>query len=286
MRGFALVLVALLATPAAGQEAVTIKLRKEKEGDKVTVTKKRDGTTTVTMGGKKQVKKDEYRYEYTDKVIEFPADAPKPTRVDRAYEVARKTDSLTGELKTLSFSGQTVEIQVSPIAGVGYIFIDRGNAIQPPEVDDFLAEFQGGPKPGQKKPRPDISALLPNKAVKPGEVWTGDLSAIMGIMGNPPFTLEKEKSKVTGKLVKTYAKDDQQWGVIELKIVMALVPGAMGPEVSGTITTDVTMDAVIDGSSRARTVKMKGSGTLAVAKGKGPRVEMTITQEETVTPEK
>jgi hypothetical protein len=285
MRWFLLAVVVLFAAPVAAQEAVTIKLRKEQKGDKVTVTKKRDGTTTLTAGGKKQTKKDEYRYEYTDKVIEFPADAARPTRVDRSYEVARKTDDVTGELKTLSFSGKTVEIQVSPMEGVGYIFIVGGNAIQPPEVDDFLSEFQGGPKPGEKKPKPDIDVFLPKKAVKPGEEWTGDLGGVMALLGNPPFTLEKEKSKVTGKLVKTYTKDGAQWGVIELKIVMALVPGAQGPEVSGTITSDVTIDAVIDGSSRARTVKLKGRGTLAVPKG-AVKLEMNIAQEETVTPEK
>jgi hypothetical protein len=228
MRWFAPVVVAVLAAPAAAQEAVTIKLRKEQQGDKVAVEKTREGTITVTAGKKAQTKKEEYRYEYTDKVVEMPADAPKPTRVDRTYDIARKTDPVTGDLKTLSFSGKTVEVQVSPMEGIGYIFIVGGNAIQPPEVDDLLNEFQGGPKPGDKKPKPEIDALLPDKAVKPGEEWTADAAAIMGVLGNPPFTLDKKKSKVTGKLVKTYKKDGAQWGVIELKIVMARSPRRRG----------------------------------------------------------
>jgi hypothetical protein len=277
----------VFAVPADAQDAVTIKLRKEQKGDKVAVARTRVGTTTVTAGKTKQTRKEEYRYEYTDKVIDMSADAAKPTRVDRSYEIARKTDPVTGDLKTLSFSGKTVEIQVSPLEGVGYIFIVGGNAIQPPEVDDLLNEFQGGPKPGERRPKPEIDALMPKKAVKPGEEWAGDLSAIMGLMGNPQFTLDKKKSKVTGKLAKAYTKDGRRWGVIELKIVMGLLPGPQGPEVSGTVTTNVTVDAVIDGSSRERTVKMKGQGTLTLEgrKGGGVRVEMSIVQEEIVTPE-
>ena len=133
---------------------MTIKFRGPKEGDKVQVTKTRTGTVTVTANGKTKTDKDEYRYEYTEKVIEAPADAPKPTRVDRAYEIAKKTNPVTGKLEFLSYSGKTVEIQVSPMEGIGYIFIVGGNAIQPPEVDEFLEEFQGGPKPGEKKPKP------------------------------------------------------------------------------------------------------------------------------------
>lgn len=268
-------------------QAYAIKLRHEQKGDKFRVVKSRDGSTTVTAGGKSQTQADKYRYDYTETVIEMPEGAPKPTRSDRAYAVAEKSDE-TGELKALSYSGKTVEVQVSPFEGIGYIFIVGGNAIQPPEVDEFNVEFQGGTKPGVTPLKPRIDALMPKNAVKVGEEWAADFSSLNALMGQMPFALDKEKSTITGKLARAYRKDGKQWGVIELKVVMAVVPGGKGPPLTGTITADITLDRAIDGSTNAGTTKLTGGGTLSFSAGKGQdvKMEMKITQDESVTPVK
>ena len=123
--------------------------------------------------------------------------------------------------------------------------------------------------------------------MKPGETWAVDLAALKAVVGDMPFTLEKDKSKITGKLAKTYEKDGAPWGTIELKIVMDLSPAPKGPPVSGTMTADMTVDMPTDGSSRARTMKMTGKGKLTlVEKGTKITLDMDVKQDETVTPEK
>lgn len=275
--------------PKGGAAEYTIKLRPEQKGDEVHVVKTRDGESTTTFGkNKPQTKKEQYRYEYTETVLEMPAGSPKPTRSDRAYKTAKRTDN-RGELKPLSFEGNTVEVQVSPFEGIGYIFIVGGNAVQPPDRNDLVLEFQGGEKPDKDAPpKPRIEDMLPKTPVRVGEDWTLDFSAIKAFAGEMPFTLDREKSKVAGKLTKAYRKDGQQWGVIDMKITMVMAPATKGPQLSGTITADVTIDGVIDGSSRARTSKLKGGGKLSAPAGKGVEVvvDLGITQEETVTPVK
>jgi hypothetical protein len=266
--------------------AYTLTARPLQKGDKVHVTKSRAGTTTQSLGGKSRTAKEGYRSEYTETVIEKPVDASMPTQTDREYKIAEKTDE-KGELKPLSFSGKKVEIRVSPLAGVGYIFIIGGNALQPPDRDDLLSEFQGGEKPNKEGPKkPMMPAVLPNKPVKVGEEWAGDLSLMPAPSG--PVTFDKEKSKITAKLVKVYQKEGKQWGQIEADIVQVVASGANGQQVSGTITTKLTIDMVLDGSTPAHFLKLKGQGTITMNQPKGGefKLEMDLTQDENVTPVK
>lgn len=245
-----------------------IKFGALKEGDKAVVTRTRSGTVTMTVGGKSKTQEQNERYEYTETILELPAGATKPTKANRTFKTAQKSDE-KGELKTLSYSGETVEIMVSPIKNVGYIFIVGGNALQPPERDDFLAEFQG-------PEMPKLDDLLPKDAVKAGEEWTAPLAAIHALIGKMDYNVDKDKSRVTGKLVRAYTKDGHQWGVIELKIQMVINPAAKGPPLSGTINGDATLDAVIDGSVNARSVKMDMDGTLSTIDPKAGEIKLKI----------
>ncbi len=267
--------------------AYTIDLRRAQKGDKVHVIKTRDGESTTSFGKNKPQKKiEKYQYDFTENVIEMPVGSPKPTRADRTYKTARKSDD-SGELKPLSFEGKTVEVQVSPFEGIGYIFIVGGNAIQPPDRDDLLQEFQGGEKPNKDAPpKSKLEDIIPKTPIRVGEEWALDVEAIKAFTGEMPFPLDKEKSKIVGKLVKVYQQDGKRCGVIDVRITMVMEPNPKGPPLSGAVTADVTIDGVIDGSSPARTVKLKGQGKLSAPVGKDAevKIDLAITQDEAVTP--
>src|SRR5262249_52716158 len=126
--------------------AYIIKLRSPQEGDEAVITRARSGKVTLTAGGKAKTKHQAERYEYTETILLMPGGASKPIKANRPFKVAQKSDD-QGVLKPLSYAGKTVEIMMSPIKDVGYIFIVGGNALQPPERDDSLEEFQGPKKP-------------------------------------------------------------------------------------------------------------------------------------------
>src|SRR5262249_17879021 len=187
-----------------------------------------------------------------------------------------------GMLKPLSYAGKTVEIMVSPIKDVGYIFIVGGNALQPPERDDFLEEFQG-PK------KPELENLLPKHPVRIGEEWSAPLSPVGAVIGGEMrFNLDNDQSRISSKLLQVYGKRGHQWGVVEMKIHLVITPAGKGPDLSGTISAVVTLDAVIDGSSSARSMRMRMDGALSAADAKGVKTTLEIQgeQEQTRTPVK
>jgi len=262
-------------------DAYVIKLRPPQQGDEAVVTRKRAGKVTQTVGGKAKSQHQAERYEYTETILEMPAGASKPTKANRAFKVAEKSDE-KGKLQLLHYAGKTVEILVSPIKGVGYIFIVGGNALQPPERDDFLEEFQG-PK------KPELESLLPKNPVRVGEEWSAPLSAIAAVIGGQmKFDLDNDKSRVTSKLLRVYQKDGRQCGVVEMKIHMVITPAGKGPALSGTINADVTLDAVIDGSASTRSMQMRMDGALSATDATSGKVTLEIQgeQEQTRTPVK
>jgi hypothetical protein len=256
-----------------GSAAYVIKLRPPQEGDEAAITRSRSGNVTVTAGGKAKTQHQAERYQYTEKILEMPAGASKPIKANRTFKVAEKSDE-KGKLQPLSYAGKTVEIMVSPIKDVGYIFIVGGNALQPPERDSFLEEFQG-PK------KPDLDSLLPKNAVRIGEEWAAPLSAVGAVIGGEmKFNLDNDKSKITSKLLRVYTKDGQQWGEVEMKIHMVIAPAGKGLPLSGTISAAVTLDAVIDGSSSARSIRMRLDGALSATDATGGKTTLEIQGEQ------
>ena len=91
------------------------------------------------------------------------------------------------------------------------------------------------------------------------------------LTGPPQFALDKEKSKITGKLVRAYKKDGQQWGVIEMRVEIAIAPNGKSTPLTGTISTDITIDTAIDGSVNAGTIKMNLNGNISSTDPKSRR---------------
>src|SRR5436190_23717033 len=60
--------------------AYTIKFRGFEKGDKTEVVRARDASSTSKTVNSTQTQKDEFRYQYTETVLETPPDEPRPTK--------------------------------------------------------------------------------------------------------------------------------------------------------------------------------------------------------------
>jgi len=254
----------------------TIKIREAQKGDKSMVVKTRSGSQTITVGGQTLTQKEQEHFAYTESILEIPADTLKPTKVTRAYTTAEKTDK--GVLKPLSYANKTVTIEKK---GATYSFTVDGKTLPLAELVEFRNEFE-------KVDKSKIADLFPKHPVKVGETWDIDLANISALIGSPQFTLDKEKSKVTGKFVRVFTKDGQQWGVIEIKVEIAIAPGANGASLTGTISSDITIETAIDGSVYGRTMRVTGNGNISNLDPRKGETKISIegSQEQSVTPMK
>jgi hypothetical protein len=242
-----------------------------KAGDRHEVMKSRNATATITTKNSSQTKKDEFRYEFTETVVEVAADDPLPAKATRVYTTADRTDP-KGEVKGASYVGKNVTIEKYM---KGYKFSANGGSLPPAEQLEMGKDFRQG--------RWKLEKVFPRAAVKVGDEWAVDFAAITGIGGNPQTAYDKEKSRITGKLVRAYRKDGRQWGVIDLKIALVLT-GA----VKGTVDGEATFDVVTDGSAQAGTFKVKTKATIQARDIIGNDVTTTVegTEEHSLTPAK
>jgi len=101
--------------------------------------------------------------------------------------------------------------------------------------------------------------MLPNKAVAVGDTWTIDAGKLAEAISKT-LPLDVAKSSAQGKLVKVYQKDNHQFGVLEFDIKLAL--SGFGPAKLTTpipLTSKMTIDVAIDGSSTQATMRSTGS---------------------------
>ena len=94
MRGFAFVSAAILAAPAAGQDAVTIRLAEPKAEDRVRVSlsDKTRNTRTTTINGKKTVATEQSStaWVYVGEIVpKGKGEPPAVTRTYLKYQVAK-----------------------------------------------------------------------------------------------------------------------------------------------------------------------------------------------------
>jgi hypothetical protein len=197
---------------------------------------------------------------YTETVLEKPEkDGDNPKRLKRTYTKARNTEN--GKKSTLPYEGQTIILELK---GDKYQATAEGKPDFDRKVLDELAEKENAPAAAKGSEK----AFLPPQAVKVGEKWTFDGKAITKALSpDDSFVLDEKRSEGDGKLVKVYAKDGRQYGVIELHFKFALKKsGNILFEKPAIMDTKVTLDVVIDGSSSAGTVTqeitMKGRGAV------------------------
>jgi hypothetical protein len=228
----------------------TLTFREMQKGDKHVVVKAREGVATIKTQNSTQTKKEDFRYEFTETILDTSPDEKLPTKVTRVYKTADRLDP-AGKKASASFVGKTVNIERFM---KGYKYCADGKVIPGLEQQEIADDFLRG---GWK-----VSLLLPKEPVKVGQSWEVDFASITAIGGNPQTKYDKEKSKFTAKLTRVYQKDGARWGTIEAKIVLVMATGAKAPPVTGSVETDTVTDLVVDGSATAGKQRMTLKGTL------------------------
>jgi hypothetical protein len=236
--------------PAPSGPPVTIKIRQEQQGDSFTVSTSKASTVSISASGPKgQMAKSKAateKAEYVETVVQMPAGSDRPTKVTREYRVTEK--SADGEpAKAPSYAKKTLVIEKK---GSGYTYTVNGTALPQNEAKEFREVYE---KPDQLK-REDF---LPKKAVQVNEKWSLDPSVLKKMGTDSKLPVSAEKSSGTGRLTKTYSKDGQQWGTIEIKVDLVVDGMKDGQTMTGTLGRTMTLDTAIDGSSLDGTMKVK-----------------------------
>lgn len=261
--------------PTPTGPALTIKLRDEKVGDKLEIVQTETESTSMEASGPKgkvsKSQKGTQRYEYTETVLEKPEGASNATKATEAYKVAEKTQD-GGPKRPFSYAKKTVLIEKR-----GGIYTFTVNGIGLPQ--DEAKRFQDIYGKADKFKNED---WLPTKAVQVYEKWSLDRAILkkLGTVFKAP--INAEQSTGTGRLIKAYTKDGQQWGVIELKINVVLDGTVGGTTLNGNLSMTLTLDTAIDGSSPDGVMTMKMHGKIASKQG-GITVDMLVEGERTET---
>lgn len=239
---------------------ITLKFREKKVGDKsiVTGTNNQSITNTVTgpQGKKQEAPKTVEKYEYIEVILEMPAGAELPTKFTRHYKIAEQRLG-DGPLMKPSYVGKTVLFEKKD----GQYTISADGKPLPEEEDKIFHLALN--KPSELKE----SDFAPKKPVAINESWTVDPAVIEKWANSIGFPINRAKSHATSKLAKAYIKDDKQWGVIESKIDFVIEGEDRGTTAFGSLTLDVTLDMVLDGSSIEKVMNSKRKGRIAGKNG-------------------
>jgi hypothetical protein len=237
----------------------TLKFRGEQQGDKVDVIESDSMTNENAKAGKSETRTNKKRYEYTEHILEMPAEADKPTKVTRTYRVAERTDFKTKEVKALPFQGKTVTIEKETKKGPNpYKYTIDGKAMDFMDSIDIDSEFRSDKK------KNELEMYLPKNPVKVGDTWAVEPEKLKMLAGGIGSAADKSKSTYTCKLTRAYTKDGKQWGIISFDFDMPVdvAVASKGKESgTGSIKFTGTIDGVIDGSARDVSIKatMKAS---------------------------
>ena len=259
MRAIGLILLILSAVvlPARADDEKTyvIKLKPEMAGDRTKVTKSdvSKNTASIEVMGQKNdnTEKKTTKFSYTEELLERDVKARVSTKLKRTYTQAEKT--VDGEKTEFSYAKQTVLIK--RIDGK-FTFTVNGDELDDDEAKDLDEEFN-------KKDEVPLhdEDLLPKKPVKIGESWVVDTAMVVKSFESVvPFTLDVDKSKIVGKLLKVYPKDDKQFGTIEMKVTLVVKEFKLdGQEIEmkpgSTMVITSIIDQCIDGTSHAQEEK-------------------------------
>lgn len=257
----------------AADEAVTLKMKKATKGDVLKESKTEDVDTTiqVSANGMKQTvdQGGTSKSVYTEEVLEKGEKDKKATKLKRTYETLDVTRA--GKKQDLKMEGKAVIIEKGKEK---YTFTMDGGGDPSKDVTDMLdKEFN-------KKGEDEMEDLMmPKKAVKVGETWEVDAKSLTKVFAEE-MSVDEEKAKVTGKLVKLYDKDKAQWGVIEFTIELPVTAVTIEKDVKADATEGsklkmtVTLDACVDGTVYGGTSTAKINGDVSL---KANGVDITIT---------
>lgn len=256
----------------AADEAITIKIKKTAKGDVVKETKTEDVDTTIqaSINGMAQTidQGGSSKVVYTEEVMEKGEKDKKATKLKRTYETFELTKA--GKKLDLKMEGKTVLIEKGKEK---YTFTEDGQAVTGEVADMLDKEFN-------KKNEEEMEDLmLPKKAVKVGDTWEVDAKALSKMFGEE-MSVDPDKAKVTGKLVKVYDKDKAKFGVIEFAILLPVTAVAVDKDnkvdatAGSKLKMTLTMDACVDGTVYGGTSSAKMEGEVGM---KANGADITIT---------
>jgi hypothetical protein len=250
------VVLGLVAGPAWGQAdgPYQIKIKRLAKGESELVDKSEKATQNIKIednNGNLVKEQKENKGDvnvYLQTVLERKGNK-RPTKMTRKYEKATVTKD--GTTTKLSYEGKTVLIEKK---GDRYVFrVEGGEELTGEDAKELNKEFN---KKGEIDEKALEELLLPGKAVKVGEEWKLDVSKVSkAFEEDGALEIVPEKTKGTGKLLRAYKKDGRQFGVIQLRLDMALKSvSEEGNKVvlqadKSKMQLEFTIDTCIDGTS-------------------------------------
>lgn len=242
---------------AWSQDAVKIVLHTPSKGEivKSTRVEEADNKVVISINGNEQTQNEKgmASITYTEEVIEAPKEGRRPIKLKRTYEKASrgKTD--------LGLEGKTI-IAEKKDGKYEFTFAD-GSA-----VTGVAGEYLN--KEMNTKSETADETFLPKEAVKPGATWNIDMKAAAKDFAATGMTLDAEKSKGTGKLIKVYEKDGLKFGEmeIELKLTVTKMAAGRGAEMTmkdgSNLSATLKLDVCIDGKSPVGNIATTSKGEL------------------------
>lgn len=243
------------------QDAITIKIKTEGEGDVILVAK------NDTVKGKFKIEDNKGKVlldqtTNTEEIAEFKATIVKregtkrATKLEREYTKFQLKDG--DDTRDLLERGKHIIVERD---GDKYTLTYKGGeAVGGLPAATLMKEF------GRKRESSDVleKLMLPKIAVKVGDTWKLDMEAVLRELAPPDAEVEYHNAKATGtgKLVKTYKKGERLFGEIRYQVTMPLKSMGKAPmrldfDEAAKTTMDLSMDVCIDGTSIAGTAKTR-----------------------------
>jgi hypothetical protein len=269
------------AAPAPSPDTVTIKLRENTEGDVIQVEKTEGGTLVTKINLQGMATEDSRKVgemsSFKETIVKVDG-KKKPLKIEREYARAEKIEG--GNATKLPYDGKTVVIE--QIDGNYTFKIKGGEELTGADAASLNSEFN-------KQHNDSIDRLLmPKNAVKVGDEWKIDMKEVARQFGGGnEVELDGEKATGSGKLLKVYTKDGKQFGEIQIKLEMPIksigqAPASFEAGQGSKMTLTGTLDACIDGTSHAGTMKAKVKVNLS-AMPMGTSIEVAADIDSTTT---
>jgi|GEM_PF-1064161 len=252
----------ILSPFSLADEPVTIKLRRNQQGDKVRQTRVETDTNIAALldgtGAKvaEQKTSKEVSSKFTEEII-AKEKGKRATKVKRTYESAQmKKDDQTVDVP---LEGKTVIVERK---GDKHSFQLAGGGTISQEAAAFLRdEF----KDKREDDASDLEeSFVPKSPVKAGDTWKCDLAKLIKTFSKEGMKIDAKKSSANAKLLRTYSKDGVPFGVLDVEMVFTITDfgkgGATEPKLAkdATMKIHMTMDVAIDGSTSS------GKGTVTM----------------------
>jgi hypothetical protein len=251
---------ALLMSTSVGQAQFTIKLKERGEGESAVIQQDKTSSTKVkvtdaagnVLADKSGASRDVKEFKET---ILARQPGKQPTNLTRQY---LKAQTVVDEKVTDGpLHGKTVNI-VKKGKMYEFTYAD-GDKVEGAAAAALIEEFsKKSDAPGEIE-----KMVLPPTAVKAGESWKIDMAKIVAEFtkdGN--LKLDADKATGQGTLVKAYKKGKTQFGELKWTMEMPLLATGQGKKqltfkAGAKMVIELHLDACIDGTSEAGTLKMK-----------------------------